>query len=48
MKSYNIKNYIRYKNDVAINIKRIEKKYKDKKINWEDYSRKEIQILFFS
>ena len=30
MKSYNIQNYIRYKNDVATNIKRIEKKYKDK------------------
>jgi RNA polymerase sigma factor (sigma-70 family) len=46
MKSYNIQNYIRYKNDVAINIKRIEKKYKDKEIDWEDYTRKEIQILF--
>ena len=46
MKSYNIKNYVRYKNDVALNIKRIEKKYKNKQANWEDYSRKEIQILF--
>ena len=36
MKSYNIQNYIRYKNDVAINIKRIEKKYKNKQVNWED------------
>ena len=46
MKSYNIQNYIRYKNDVAINIKRIEKKYKDEQIDWENYTRKEIQILF--
>ena len=46
MKNYNIKNYIRYKNDVAINIKRIEKKYKNKQIDWEDYTRKELTILF--
>ena len=43
MKSYNIKNYIRYKNDVILNIKRIQNKYKDNKIEWEDYTKKEIQ-----
>tara|TARA_Y100001963_G_scaffold60448_1_gene84439 strand:- start:77 stop:832 length:756 start_codon:yes stop_codon:yes gene_type:complete len=40
MKSYNIKNYIRYKNDVAINIKRIPDK------DYHEYSRKELTILF--
>ena len=46
MKSYNIKNYIRYKNDLLVNIKRIEKKHKDKNMEWDDYTREEIQILF--
>ena len=46
MKSYNIPNYVRYKNDLLANIKRIEKKYKDKHMEWDDYSKEEIQILF--
>jgi len=40
MKSYNIKNYVRYKNDIAQAIKRIQKK------QWHEYERKELQILF--
>ena len=40
MKSYNIQNYIRYKNDIAQTIKRIPDK------NWYEYSRKELNILF--
>ena len=40
MKSYNIQNYIRYKNDIAQAIKRIPDK------NWYEYSRKELNILF--
>ena len=40
MKKYNIKNYIRYKNDVASAIKRI----KDKP--WEEYNNREMTIKF--
>ena len=40
MKSYNIQNYIRYKNDISASIKRIPKK------EYEDYNNKEIIILF--
>ena len=36
MKKYNIKNYIRYKNDIALAIKRI----KDKP--WEEYNNREM------
>ena len=40
MKSYNIPNYIRYKNDIAQAIKRIPTK------NWYEYNREEMTILF--
>jgi RNA polymerase sigma factor (sigma-70 family) len=40
MKSYNIKNYIRYKNDVIASVKRIEKK------EWQEYNNTEIITLF--
>ena len=40
MKKYNIKNYIRYKNDIALAIKRI----KDKP--WEEYNNREMTIKF--
>ena len=40
MKSYNIKNYIRYKNDIAQTIKRIPEKH------WHEYTRKELTIKF--
>jgi len=40
MKSYNIKNYVRYKNDVAQAIKTIPDK------DWPEYTRKELTILF--
>jgi len=40
MKSYNIKNYVRYKNDIAQAIKRIDTK------EYEEYTREEIQVLF--
>tara|TARA_R100001443_G_scaffold34763_1_gene48488 strand:- start:25 stop:780 length:756 start_codon:yes stop_codon:yes gene_type:complete len=40
MKSYNIQNYIRYKNDISSEIKRIPKK------QWEEYTNKEITTLF--
>ena len=40
MKSYNIQNYIRYKNDIAQAIKRIPDK------DYHKYSRKELTILF--
>jgi len=40
MKSYNIQNYIRYKNDIAQAIKRIPDK------DWYEYSREELNILF--
>jgi RNA polymerase sigma factor (sigma-70 family) len=41
MKKYNVKNYIRYKEDVANSIRRI-----DKKENFSDYTNKELKILF--
>jgi len=40
MKSYNIQNYIRYKNDIALAIKRIKPK------KWEEYTNEELKILF--
>ena len=40
MKKYNIKNYIRYKNDIALAIKRI----KDKP--WEEYNNRAMTIKF--
>ena len=40
MKSYNIQNYIRYKNDIAQTIKRLPNR------NYHEYSRKELTILF--
>tara|TARA_Y100000593_G_scaffold2169_1_gene4284 strand:- start:78 stop:833 length:756 start_codon:yes stop_codon:yes gene_type:complete len=40
MKSYNIQNYIRYKNDIAQAIKRIPNK------NWHEYNKRELTILF--
>jgi RNA polymerase sigma factor (sigma-70 family) len=40
MKSYNIQNYIRYKNDVAMSIKRIPTK------EYEEYNNREIITLF--
>ena len=46
MKSYNIKNYIRYKNDMAMSIKRIAKKYKNETVEWESYTNTELIILF--
>ena len=40
MKSYNIKNYIRYKEDLEKSIKRIPKK------EWHDYTRTEFITIF--
>ena len=40
MKSYNIQNYIRYKNDLLSNLKRIQDK------PWLEYSREELTIKF--
>ena len=40
MKSYNIQNYIRYKNDVAAAIARLEGKM------WDEYTREELTIKF--
>ena len=40
MKSYNIKNYVRYKNDIAQAIKRIPNR------DYHEYTRKELTILF--
>ena len=40
MKKYNIQNYIRYKNDIALAIKRIEDK------PWEEYNNREMIIKF--
>jgi RNA polymerase sigma factor (sigma-70 family) len=40
LKKYNVKNYIRYKEDVKSSIKRIPKK------DWVDYTNKELKILF--
>ena len=41
MKKYNIKNYIRYKEDVAESIRRIHKRD-----NFSDYTNEELKILF--
>ena len=38
MKKYNIQNYVRYKNDVAVAVARLEVK------EWEEYSRSELII----
>ena len=40
MKHYNIQNYIRYKNDLDITLKRLEKK------DWKDYTRDELITVF--
>ena len=40
MKHYNIQNYIRYKNDLEVILKRIEKK------DWHEYTRDELIIVF--
>ena len=40
MKYYNIQNYIRYKNDVEIAVKRLPKK------EWHDYTKSELEIKF--
>ena len=40
MKSYNIQNYIRYKNDVTTAIARLKRK------TWDEYTRKELTIKF--
>jgi len=40
LKKYNVKNYIRYKEDVKVCIKRIPKK------DWVDYTNKELKTLF--
>ena len=40
MKKYNIQNYIRYKNDVATAIARLENKA------WNEYTREELMIKF--
>ena len=40
MKHYNIQNYIRYKEDLKITLKRIEKK------DWKDYTRNELIMVF--
>ena len=40
MKSYNIQNYIRYKKDLEVTLKRIKKK------DWHDYTREELIIIF--
>ena len=40
MKHYNIQNYIRYKNDLEVTLKRIERK------DWKDYTRDELIMVF--
>ena len=40
MKKYNIQNYIRYKNDVAVAVARLEGKM------WDEYTREELTIKF--
>ena len=40
MKSYNIQNYIRYKNDLELTLKRIPSK------EWKDYTRNELVTIF--
>ena len=40
MKHYNIKNYIRYKEDLEVTLKRIENK------DWKDYTRNELIMVF--
>jgi len=40
MKHYNIQNYIRYKNDLEVTLKRIERK------NWHEYTRDELIMVF--
>ena len=40
MKKYNIQNYIRYKNDVATAVARLEGKF------WDEYTREELMIKF--
>ena len=40
MKHYNIQNYIRYKNDLEVTLKRVEKK------DWHEYTRDELIVVF--
>ena len=40
MKHYNIQNYIRYKNDLEVTLKRLEVK------DWHEYSRDELVTVF--
>tara|TARA_R110002012_G_scaffold36298_1_gene102681 strand:- start:32 stop:790 length:759 start_codon:yes stop_codon:yes gene_type:complete len=40
MKHYNIQNYIRYKNDLEVTLKRLEKK------DWHKYTRNELVMVF--
>jgi len=40
MKHYNIQNYIRYKEDLEVTLKRIERK------DWHDYTRNELVMVF--
>ena len=40
MKHYNIQNYIRYKNDLEVTLKRLQKK------DWQDYTRDELITVF--
>ena len=40
MKHYNIQNYIRYKEDLEVTLKRIERK------DWKDYTRNELIMVF--
>jgi len=40
MKHYNIQNYIRYKNDLEVTLKRLERK------DWHEYSRNELITVF--
>ena len=40
MKHYNIQNYIRYKNDLEVTLKRLDKK------DWQEYTRNELVTVF--
>ena len=42
MKHYNIQNYIRYKNDLEVTLKRVEKK------DWHEYTRDELIVVFLA
>ena len=40
MKHYNIQNYIRYKNDLEVTLKRLDRK------DWQEYTRNELVTVF--